>query len=39
MQLRVSELASLCGHLVHFAIVDHGHNGVFAPTMQPNVIR
>jgi len=38
MQLGIGQLASLRRHLIHFAIVDHGHNGVFTPAMQPDVI-
>lgn len=38
MQLCICELIGLRWHLIDFAIGDHGHNGVFAPTMQPDVV-
>ena len=38
MQLRICEFAGLGRHLIRFAAVDHGHNGVFTPSMQPNIV-
>ena len=38
MQLRICEFAGLGRHLIHFAVVDHGHNGVLTPSMQPDVV-
>ena len=38
MQLRICEFAGLGRHLIHFAVVDHGHNGVLTPSMQPDIV-
>ena len=38
MNLRFGKFTFLGWHLIYFAIVDHGHDGVFAPSVKPDVI-
>ena len=38
MQLGICQFVSLGWHLIDFAMVDHGNDGVFTPAMQPDVV-
>ena len=38
MDLGLGEFALLRRHLVDLAIVDHRHDGVFTPAVQPDIV-
>ena len=38
MNLGFGEFAFLGWHLIDLAIVDHCHNGIFTPSVQPDVV-
>ena len=38
MDLRRGQSIFLCRHDIAFALVDHLHNRLFTPTMQPNFV-
>jgi hypothetical protein len=39
MDLAFGQFGCLCGHLVDLAVVDHVHDGVLTPAVQPDVVR
>ena len=38
MNLRFSQFTFLRRHLVYLAIIDHGHDCIFTPPVQPDVV-
>ena len=38
MDLGFSEFVFLSRHLIDLAIVDHGHDGIFTPSVKPDIV-